>query len=458
MNIAVILSAGTGSRFGSNIPKQFINLAGKNIIEYTIAAFEQNESIDEICIVADLIYHEKLSRISKENDFKKVNKIIQGGRERKDSSYNAIKEYKDLKNVNLIFHDAVRPFVSQEIINNTIKALENYNAIDVAIPTADTIIQIDIDLKIIEKIPQRSKLQRGQTPQAFKLEIIKKAHELSNEDKNEPMFTDDCGLVKQYLPNEKVFVVDGEGKNIKITYPEDLLYAEKLIQFNSISLHKQETFSSLKDKVIVVFGGNSGIGKDIVKIVNANDGIAFAFSRSNGVDICNNIQVERILGNTLQKYKKIDAIINCAATLTKKELIDMSFEEIASEVNTNFLGAINIAKASHKYLKKTKGSLILFTSSSYTRGRASYSLYSSTKAAIVNLTQSLSSEWQKDGVKVNVINPSRTATPMREKSFGKEDSSMLLDSEIVAKSTLLTVLGDFSGLVVDVKKDIIGTY
>lgn len=455
MNIAVILSAGTGSRFGSNIPKQFINLAGKNIIEYTIAAFEQNDKIDEICIVADGIYHEKLVQISEDNNFKKVKRIIKGGLERKDSSFNAIKEYKDLEDVNLIFHDAVRPFVSQDIINNTIKALENYNAIDVAIPTADTIIQIDTDLKIIERIPQRSKLQRGQTPQAFKLEIIKKAHELSNEDKNEPMFTDDCGLVKQYSPHEKIYVVNGEEKNIKITYPEDLLFAEKLIQLNTISLNKQVDFTNLKDKVIVVFGGNSGIGKDIVKIVTDNNGIALAFSRSNGIDICSNTQVEKILDDTLQKYKKIDAVINCAATLTKKELIDISFEEIASEVNINFLGAINIAKASHKYLKETKGSLILFTSSSYTRGRAGYSLYSSTKAAIVNLTQSLASEWQKDFIRVNVINPARTLTPLREKCFGKEDSLMLLSSEVVARNTLQILLEDFSGLVIDIKKDIV---
>lgn len=174
MNIAVILSAGTGSRFGSNVPKQFINLAGKNIIEYTIAAFEQNDKIDEICIVADGIYHKKLVQISKDNNFKKVKRIIQGGGlERKDSSYNAIKEYKDFKNVNLLFHDAVRPFVSQRIINDTINSLENYNAVDVAIATADTIIQVDNDTNTIENIPQRSKLQRGQTPQVFKLEIIK---------------------------------------------------------------------------------------------------------------------------------------------------------------------------------------------------------------------------------------------------------------------------------------------
>lgn len=456
MNIAVILSAGSGSRFGSDIPKQFINLAGKNIIEYTIAAFEQNDKIDEICIVADTIYHEKLLEISKNNNFTKVKKIIQGGAERKDSSYNAIKEYQKQKDINLIFHDAVRPFVSQRIINDCIESLEKYNAIDVAIPTADTIIQIDEISKTIENIPTRSKLQRGQTPQAFKLEIIKKAHELANQDKNEPMFTDDCGLVKQYLANEKIFVVNGEEKNIKITYPEDLLYAEKLIQFNSISLYKQNSLSNLRGKVIVVFGGNSGIGEEIVKIATKNDVIALSFSRKDKVDISNNKDIEKVLNEVFEKYQRIDSIINCAATLTKKELIEMDYEEINSEININFLGAVNIAKTSYKYLKQTKGSLILFTSSSYTRGRASYSLYSSTKAAIVNLTQSLASEWQKDSINVNVICPARTQTPMREKNFGKEDSSTLLTSQIVAQNTIQTILSDFSGLVIDVKMGING--
>ncbi|MDN5107352.1 2-C-methyl-D-erythritol 4-phosphate cytidylyltransferase [Aliarcobacter butzleri] len=454
MNIAIILSAGSGSRFGSDIPKQFINLAGKNIIEYTIAAFEQNDKIDEICIVADTIYHERLLEISKNNNFTKVKKVIQGGVERKDSSYNAIKEYEDKKNINLIFHDAVRPFVSQRIINDCIESLEKYNAIDVAIPTADTIIQIDEISKTIENIPQRSKLQRGQTPQAFKLEIIKKAHELAIEDINEPMFTDDCGLVKQYLPNEKIFVVNGEEKNIKITYKEDLLFAEKLIQFSSISLYKKPLFNDLKGKVIVVFGGNSGIGKEIVKTANEHKAKAVSFSRKNGVDIVLKKDVKKALKKVFQKYGKIDSVVNCAAVLTKKELIDIHFKDIQKEININLLGSVNIAKASYKYLKQTKGSLILFTSSSYTRGRASYSLYSSTKAAVVNLTQALASEWQKDSIKVNVICPARTKTPMREDNFGKEDSKTLLNAKAVAQSSLQTILEDFSGLVIDIKKEI----
>lgn len=451
MNIAVILSAGSGSRFGSDIPKQFINLAGKNVIEYTIAAFEQNENVDEICIVADSKYHEKLLKISQENGFTKVKKIIQGGEERKDSSYNAIKEYENQKDINLIFHDAVRPFVSQRIINDCIESLEKYSAIDVAIPTADTIIQIDETSKTIENIPARSKLQRGQTPQAFKLEVIKKAHELAKKDKNKPMFTDDCGLVKQYLPNEDIFVVNGEERNIKITYPEDLLFAEKLIQFSYISLSNKLDFSYLKNKVIVVFGGSGGIGKEIVNIANENKAQAISFSRSNGVDIASKKDVKKALKKVFEKYGKIDSIINCAAILTKKELVKMSFEEISKEIDINFLGAVNIAKTSHKYLKKSKGSLVLYTSSSYTRGRAGYSLYSSTKAAVVNLTQALASEWQKDSIRVNVMCPERTKTPMREKNFGKEDEQTLLCPKIVAKKSLQASFAIFSGLVIDIK-------
>lgn len=452
MNIAVILSAGSGSRFGSYVPKQFINLAGRNVIEYTIAAFEQNDKIDEICVVADVDYHKKLFEIVNNNNFKKVKRIIQGGKERKDSSFNAISEYKNFSDVNLIFHDAVRPFVSQRIINDTIEALKKYNAIDVAIPTSDTIIQVNQISRIIKAIPQRRKLQRGQTPQGFKLGVIQKAHELALLDSNKPMFTDDCGLVNQYLPNEKIFVVSGDEKNIKITYPEDLLFAEKLIQFNSISLSKESSLDNLKDKVIVVFGGNSGIGKDIVQVANNSKAIAFPFSRINGVDISKSENVENVLDSVYKMYGKIDSVVNCAATLTKKELIDMKCDELMSEINTNFLGAVNVLRASHKYLKQSQGSLILFTSSSYTRGRASYSLYSSTKAAIVNLAQSVASEWHKDKIRVNVMNPSRTATFMREKNFGKEDTSTLLSAETVAKNTLQIILEDFSGLVIDLKR------
>ena len=95
--------------------------------------------------------------------------------------------------------------------------------------------------------------------------------------------------------------------------------------------------------------------------------------------------------------------------------------------------------------------LLFYTSSSYTRGRAFYSLYSSTKAAVVNFVQAIAQEWEASGVKVNCINPERTKTPMRERNFGVEDASTLLTAETVAKESLKTLLSDFTGQVIDVK-------
>ena len=96
---------------------------------------------------------------------------------------------------------------------------------------------------------------------------------------------------------------------------------------------------------------------------------------------------------------------------------------------------------------------MLFASSSYTRGRANYSIYSSTKAALVNLVQAVSVEHINDGIKINIINPERTATPMRFENFGNEPKEKLLDSKSVALATLMTVLSDLSGQVINVTMD-----
>ena len=455
MNVAVILSAGSGTRFGSNVPKQFINLAGKYIIEYTLEQFQISSYIDEICIVANTEYHDELFSLVKRCGFDKVQMIISGGKERFDSSFKAIEAYADKVDVNLIFHDAVRPFVSSRIIEDVVKSLEIYEAIDVAINTADTIIKIDENTNYIDNIPKRSLLKRGQTPQAFKLQTIKQAHILARQDSSKIEATDDCGLVKKYLPNTNIYVVKGEEKNIKITFPEDLLFAEKLIQFNSSEVNiAKEMFSKLKNKVFVIFGGNSGIGESIKDIAKSYDANVVVFSRKDGVNIENTEAVRNSLDSVYSKFGKIDFVINCAAILVKRHLKDMDRSDIVNSRNTNLLGSVNITKESYTYLKKTKGSVVLFSSSSYTRGREEYSLYSATKAAVVNFAQAIACEWQEEKIKINVINPARTKTPMREKHFGKEPEESLLDVKTVAYKTLETILSDFSGLVVDIKKNV----
>jgi 2-C-methyl-D-erythritol 4-phosphate cytidylyltransferase len=230
-NIAVILAGGTGNRLDKNHPKQFLKVAGKTVIEHTVNIFEKTKSIDEVVIVSNATYLQEVENIVLKNAWKKIKKILMGGAERQDSSLAAIREFEGQDNINLIFHDAVRPLVSSRIINDVVAALNKYNAVDVAIPAVDTIIEVDND--IIVNIPDRSRLYRSQTPQGFKLHVIQKAYELALQDKSFKA-TDDCGIVRKYLPDELIFVVAGEESNIKLTYKEDTFLLDKYFQMRSI--------------------------------------------------------------------------------------------------------------------------------------------------------------------------------------------------------------------------------
>ena len=130
------------------------------------------------------------------------------------------------------------------------------------------------------------------------------------------------------------------------------------------------------------------------------------------------------------------SLVNYQQDLEYAFKIDCSPEDIKQDVFVNYIGSINVVKASIPYLQKTHGSILLFTSSSYTRGRALYSTYSSAKAGIVNLTQALAEELMSEKININVINPERTATPMRLKAFGKEPEGSLLNPEKVADISL----------------------
>ncbi len=133
-------------------------------------------------------------------------------------------------------------------------------------------------------------------------------------------------------------------------------------------------------------------------------------------------------------------------------LCDMSYDQISSMIGVNYTGVVNIAKEAFPYLKQTAGMLLLTASSSYTRGRKDYVLYSSLKAATVNMTQALSSEWHKDNVKVNCIVPARTKTPMREKAFGVENNDLLLSPEIVAEQIIRLMATTTTGEILDIIK------
>lgn len=206
------------------------------------------------------------------------------------------------------------------------------------------------------------------------------------------------------------------------------------------------------NKVFVIFGGNSGIGKEIYELCKEYNAIVYSFSRSNRCDISNQKDVRDSLKSVFNKNGHIDFVINTAGVLNKQSLVGMSYEDMKESLNINYWGAIVVAKESYEYLKHTHGGLLLYTSSSYTRGRCLYSLYSSSKAAIVNLVQGLSEEWGEIGIKINCINPERTRTPMRTKNFGLEPENSLLNPKSVAVASINTLFSNMTGQIIDVKR------
>jgi 2-C-methyl-D-erythritol 4-phosphate cytidylyltransferase len=451
-NIAIILAGGVGSRLGMSTPKQFFKVAGKMVVEHTIDVFERNQHIDEIAIVSNPALVADFENIVLRNKWRKVKKILKGGAERYYSSLSAITAYQN-EDANLIFHDAVRPLVSQRIIDDVVAALDTHRAVNVAVPSADTIIEVDGDF--ITNIPDRSRLRRGQTPQAFDRQLISDAYDKALKDPNFRT-TDDCGVVRTYLPEEPIFVVRGEESNMKLTYREDTYMMDKLFQLKSTEPNDvQIDAESFRGKVAVVFGGSYGIGKNIVEMLEQSGAHVHSFSRSaTHTDVGDDNQVALALAAVEQKEGHIDYVINTAGVLNREPLASMEYDTILKAVQTNYMGTVNVALRSRPYLQRTRGKLIFFTSSSYTRGRAFYSIYSSTKAAIVNFVQAVAQEWDADGISINCINPERTKTPMRQQNFGVEPDETLLMPERVAEATLRTLLTDCTGQVIDVRRPV----
>lgn len=449
--MAVILAGGTGQRVGLPVPKQLLKIAGKSIIEHTLAVFEAAPGIDEIVILMAQGYVPEVEEIVAKAGFRKVSQVLEGGATRNETTTRALAALGD-DECKVLFHDAVRPLVSQRVIADCVTALDNYDAVDVAIPSADTIIVVDEDR--IKDVPARAMLRRGQTPQGFRLSTIRKAYELALVD---PDFaaTDDCTVVLRYLPDVPIYVVQGEDSNMKVTEPVDIFLADKLFQLASqvapSHADPDAYTTALSGKSMVIFGGSYGIGADIVRLAEAHGATVHSFSRSTtGTHAERPEDVEAALEQAFRAAGRIDYVVNCAGVLQPCRIADADYAAVEESLRVNYLAPVVIAKSAFPYLQATQGQLLLYTSSSYTRGRAEYSLYSSAKAAVVNLTQALADEWSEDRVRINCINPERTRTPMRTKAFGDEPAHTLLSSEEVARTSLDVLISAMTGHVIDV--------
>jgi 2-C-methyl-D-erythritol 4-phosphate cytidylyltransferase len=451
--VGVVLAGGVGTRVGLSTPKQLLKVAGKSIIEHTLAAFEGTADIDEVIVLMTPGYTDDVDAIVASRGFRKVTAVLEGGVTRNDTTKLALDQL-GTDECNVLFHDAVRPLVTSRIVRECVNALRNFDAVDVAIASADTIIVVDGD--VITDIPDRSRLRRGQTPQGFKLSTIRKAYELAWQDPNFAA-TDDCSVVLKYLPAVAIHVVEGSEHNMKVTDPVDLFIADKLFQLSSSTVERRsgaaEYAELLRGRVAVIFGGSYGIGGEMVSLLEEYGARVFGFSRSStNTHVEDPRDVSSALAKVHDETGRIDYIVVTAGVLTTGPLADADDATVAEMIGVNYIAPVQIARLGISYLEETKGQLLLFTSSSYTRGRAGYSLYSSSKAAVVNLTQALADEWRDVGVRVNCINPERTATPMRTKAFGVEPPSDLLEATAVAQTSVDVLVSDVTGQVIDVRR------
>jgi len=223
-NIVFILAGGIGSRVGGETPKQFLPLAdGRSILEHSVDAFEMSHYIDEIVIVMHPDWMEEAKTIVRNNSWHKVKDVISGGKERWESSWNGISMYlkEDKKDMDTFywFHDAARPFVSQDIISRVAEELKTHLAVTVAVPVTDTLYQVKGNK--VDAIRNRKEFMRAQTPQAFHYLVIGPAYMRAIE-KGKIQATDDVGILMKYNPEVEVYFVEGEEENKKITYKEDL--------------------------------------------------------------------------------------------------------------------------------------------------------------------------------------------------------------------------------------------
>ncbi len=223
-NCALIVAAGKGTRMGAGINKQFLRIKDKPILLYTLQAFNNHPEIDSIFLVAaeeEIEYCRK--EIVQKYNINKVQSIIKGGKERQESVFNGLKE---MKNADIVLiHDGARPFISNRIISEGIKYAGIYGACSCGVKPKDTIKITNKDGFSISSL-DRNSLVNVHTPQCFKYDLIYNCHkEIAGKEVN---ITDDTSVVEFF--GHKVYMYEGDYKNIKITTPEDMAFGESIIK------------------------------------------------------------------------------------------------------------------------------------------------------------------------------------------------------------------------------------
>ncbi len=219
MTAAVVLAGGRGERMHSAVPKQYICVYDKPVLYYSLKAFEDSEADAVVLVTASEDIEMCRREIAQRYDLRKIIKIVAGGKERYDSVYSGLLALKDTGCDYVLIHDGARPMITRELINSNILCVKKYGACVTAVPSKDTVKLSDGD-GFAAETPDRSLVWQMKTPQSFRYEMILDAYEkraLAGDDK----VTDDA-MVAEKFAGQKVRLLMGDYRNIKVTTPDDL--------------------------------------------------------------------------------------------------------------------------------------------------------------------------------------------------------------------------------------------
>ncbi|MEV0824305.1 bifunctional cytidylyltransferase/SDR family oxidoreductase [Nonomuraea rubra] len=424
-SVGVLLAGGVGQRVGLGTPKQLIEVAGRTIIEHSLAVFEAAPEIDEIVVLMTPGYAGRVREIVARGGYRKVSKVVDGGSSRTESTWRALAAL-GAEECNVLLHDAVRPLLEPRIITECVRALEIHEAVNVAIPSSDTVL-VATPEESIGEVLDRSRLRRSQTPQCFRLSVIREAYERAMAD---PGFaglpaTDDCGVVLRYLPEVPIHLVQGSERNIKVTHPADLHIAELLFRLPAPVPPGDR--AALAGQVIVLLGEAEPAGEaarhgsELAREAARYGAAVHVLTRAGGV----RVEDFGSVAKALDDVGGADHVVLVAGAGHAGDLARASGETVADAVGTGHLGALNVARAARPHLR---GSLLLQVPP------GTGALHESGAAAVAGLTRALAREWASGGIRVNCLNTG--ASPL-----------------VAAQTSLDILISDLSGQVIDARVD-----
>jgi 2-C-methyl-D-erythritol 4-phosphate cytidylyltransferase len=451
---ALLLAGGEGDRFGAAIPKQFVRLAGEQILVRSARGVAA-AGVDRLVVVSHPAWVAETETTLTRAGLAIPTSVVPGGATRNASTRNGLRSLDAADDDIVVVHDAVRPLVPVEVVRRAIAPIVagDADATDTVIPSADTLVIVDGD-RVVE-IPDRSRYRRGQTPQVFRAGILRQAYAAA-EAAGDLSATDDCSLVLRYVPGVRLAAVAGDEVNLKITTRIDMVMADRMLQMRLLESGSDATAPpparTLAGSRVLIVGGTQGIGSAIATAARAQGATVAVDGRSMGLDVRDADAVRAHVTTAAEGLGGLDHIICTAGVLRIGAVATADATDLAEVIDVNVTGTFNVARAAHEHLCRSQGSFTAFASSSFTVGRPQYVAYSASKAAVVNLVQGLAEEWSDDGIRVNAISPERTDTAMRRRAFPDESRDGLLSSEEVALATLRLLTTDLTGQVLDVRR------